>query len=41
MSLNSWTEVLVEAENKKDMTYSYNFKNCPSIVRKKNIIIKY
>jgi len=27
MSLDSWTEVLVEAENKKDMTYSYNFKN--------------
>jgi|TARA_B100001105_G_scaffold255461_1_gene255084 hypothetical protein len=27
MALNSWTEVLVEATNKKDMTYSYSFKN--------------
>ena len=27
MSLNSWTEVLVRAENVKDMTYSFAFKN--------------
>lgn len=27
MKLNKWTEVLVKAENKKDMTYSFTFKN--------------
>jgi|TARA_R110002074_G_scaffold297606_4_gene469110 hypothetical protein len=26
-SLNNWTEVLVKAEQKRDMTYSYSFKN--------------
>ncbi|SVB24655.1 uncharacterized protein METZ01_LOCUS177509 [marine metagenome] len=25
--LNKWTEVLVKAESKKDMTYAFNFKN--------------
>ena len=27
MSLRNWTEVLVKAENKKDMTYSFASKN--------------
>ena len=27
MALNKWTEVLVTAENKKDMTYAFAFKN--------------
>ena len=27
MKLNKWTEVLVKAESKKDMTYAFNFKN--------------
>ena len=26
-SLNNWTEVLVTTDNKKDMSYSFTFKN--------------